>query len=266
MQQDVAETNLSELAKVVSRRKFGIGSDGLLVLEGLFGGARLRMFNPDGSEDFCGNGLRCAGWHIFQETGQTEFHLLHGQVEVPIEIVDHCLVQATLPPAKFDPRDVPLLVSDNSGYLVIQGVKGISVSTGSTHFITFLDSPLSEERFVSLGQAIECDPIFPERTSTMFTQVIEPHVLRIRIWERGAGETLGCGTGSVAAAVAYSKVTGIKGQIIVQNPGGEVLVELENWQSSVRSSTKPRRVFQGILKLDSEKLKVYSEKPSWLLV
>jgi diaminopimelate epimerase len=208
------------------------------------------MFNPDGTEDFCGNGLRCAGLHGHLESWVgTSFEILHGGRWVPCEIRAG-QVSVTLPPASFEPESVP--TSLPAGQSTVAGLTGFAVSTGSPHFVAFVPELPDDETFFRVSRAIETAPEFPESISVMWTKVVSPHRLALRIWERGVGETLGCGTGSVAAAAVWARQARSSGKIQVDNPGGPVAVEMRDGE--IVSTTSPTSVFVGEVTLSSQSL------------
>lgn len=244
---DVAGRDLEVLVRQMCQPRFGVGSDGLLVVSP---DLELRMFNPDGTEDFCGNGLRCAAWHICQQGwGQGSFVVHHHGVDVPARVHADGMVEVTLVPASFDPAVVPLDPQRHEGELWMEerwGGLASSVSTGSTHTVVFVDELPDDQTFFGLSPQIETDPLFPERTSVMWTKVVGPGRLRLRIFERGAGETQGCGTGSAAAAVVYARAQGYAGRVEVENPGGVVVVDLDRWDGPVKMSSVTSVVFEGV--------------------
>ena len=210
---------LPALAIQTCDRKFGVGADGLLVVSRDQSGAafRMRMFNPDGSEDMCGNGLRCvslwalrAGWL----EGRTEFtvavkggfrgvRLLNVEDGGRTAILD---VDMDVP--RFDPAELPFCALAGTrviGYPLAIGEDMFHltvVNTGSTHTIIFGIVPPDEATFQRVSPLIENHPLFPERTSVLWATPQGGSTVRVRIWERGAGETLGCGTGACAVGVA----------------------------------------------------------------
>ncbi|QYK56539.1 MAG: diaminopimelate epimerase [Fimbriimonadaceae bacterium] len=244
-ERDVVGLPLPELAREACCRRFGIGSDGLLVVGRHGRDMRLRMFNPDGSEDFCGNGLRCAAWHGHLEgwfEGRTT--IWHGGRPIPAEVKDG-LATIELPPADFSPEAVPVVSAFPFIDQAVHGVVGTAVSTGSAHFVAIVDELPQDPDFARLSSLIENDPVFPERVSVMYARPTGDRSLELRIWERAVGETLGCGTGMVAAAVVWARRSGFSGRFSVASRGGELLVDLDSWESPVRSSSAPVRVFDG---------------------
>ncbi|MBS1724401.1 MAG: diaminopimelate epimerase [Armatimonadetes bacterium] len=252
---EVRPNQLGALAKRVSDRHFGIGSDGLLAVAPHESGLELRMFNPDGTEDFCGNGLRCAAaFGRGQGWTPSEFSIQHGGRLVPASVGPDGDATVVLPPADYRPVAVPIATQTPAIDLELHGVVGSALSTGSTHFVVFCeDLPLDEE-FFRVSPRIEHDPIFPERTSVMYVKVGDDRHLRLRIWERGAGETLGCGTGSVAAAVEWARRSGSSGTFLIENPGGELEVVLPHWDAPITSRSRPKVTFTGAIPCDASVL------------
>ena len=213
------QVSLPALAVQTCDRKFGIGADGLLVVSRDAAGAalRMRMFNPDGSEDMCGNGLRCvslwahrAGWlgeqiefTVAVKDGTRNVRLLEVSEDGRAGIlgVDMGVPQfsaESLPfcaPAGTRVVGYPLTIGDETYDITI-------VNTGSTHTVIFGVVPPDEATFQRVSPQIENHPLFPERTSVLWATPQGGGTVAVRIWERGAGETWGCGTGACAVGVA----------------------------------------------------------------
>jgi diaminopimelate epimerase len=216
-------------------RRFGIGGDGLLVLgESDRADFRMRMFNPDGTEDHCGNGMRCAFLHFAGRVPDGEERCLTletldgvkrarvfgggGRMRAEVDMGAPKLAAADLPMAVNADRvvDYPFEVGGET-------VRGTVVSTGTTHTVIFADADEVEEKFERLSPALEVHPLFPERTSVMWATVEGPERIRLRIWERGAMETLGCGTGACAAMVAARLHEYVGDRAVLASRGGELL-------------------------------------------
>ena len=191
------------LARIASDRHRGIGGDGLiLLLPSDRADARMRIFNPDGSEaEMCGNGARCAA-KLLHDEGLVEgpemsLETLSGLRRARLVIdgrgrVVGAHVEMGVPAVGEKPDRI-----EAKGRLIA----GLRVSVGNPHFVVFIDNVTS----FPLGQIaprIEIDPLFPERTNVEFTQVCNDGSLLVRVWERGVGETQACGTGAVAAVAA----------------------------------------------------------------
>jgi diaminopimelate epimerase len=241
---DVPEDNLRGLAMAMCERQFGIGSDGLLVYDDRPDIIMLRMFNPDGSEDFCGNGLRCAAAFAHRRGRGPEFVINHRGVEVPVTIQADGRVKFLLPAASYDPVRVPVSTCTPWIEEEAQGYIGSALTTGSAHFVVLLDAELDEETFLQVSPKIENDPEFPERISVMWA-VPDGDGARIRIWERGVGETLGCGTGATATAVELARKTGRRGLIPVTSRGGTLEIEVKGIDQPLAVLGQANIVFQG---------------------
>ncbi len=238
-----ANISLSALAMQTCDRKFGIGADGLLVVarerdaETAF---RMWMFNPDGSEDMCGNGLRCvslwahdAGWL----EGQTEFAVATKEGARQVQALEvsgdgraaNFGVDMGVP--QFAPEKLPFCAPGEARIvqypLMVDGETFLitTVNTGSTHTVIFGEQPL-EETFQRVSPLIENHPLFPERTSILWATPRSATEIDIRIWERGAGETLGCGTGACAVGVAavLNGLTDPNAQTDIVSKGGTLRI------------------------------------------
>jgi diaminopimelate epimerase len=240
-----------KLAIALCDRKFGIGSDGLLTYSTDGDAIVMRMFNPDGTEDFCGNGLRCAALHA-KRAGVVEKHALlkHGGKEIDVSFSLGGWIDVGLPKPNYDPSAVPLTTGVDEVFetplrVGSRTVEACSVNVGSTHTVVLVDGPPEEDEFQELGPAIENHEWYPQRTSIIWCWHREGrfNAFEIRIWERGVGETLGCGTGSAAAAACIFRNTSLVA-IEVKNPGGECAVALGP-EGTLNTSAKARHVFSG---------------------
>lgn len=252
--QDVIDYDLATLAIESCERRFGIGADGMLVLDMLTPAyGELRMFNADGTEDFCGNGLRCAvNYAVHQMDSERNLTIEQLGQKVSCRYEDG-IVHISLPPASFAPSAVPTVLKDEV-WLVNQTVEDrefalSALSTGSTHVVIFEAELPGDDEFLQYSPILEHHDWFPERTSVMWTRADGPKEISIRIWERGVGETLGCGTGSTAAAVAYMRRAGIGGPIRVNNPGGNVTVDADQWDAPLTLSGSAEISYSGELQL-----------------
>ena len=236
--------NPESLAVKLSDRHFGIGGDGLvLILPSSVADAKMRMFNADGSEGkMCGNAIRCVGKLLHDELGFDKNELtvetLSGIKTLRLFLTDENAVETVtvnMGKAILSPEKIPVLLSGES---VINRRVKISesigeatitcVSTGNPHCVTFDYDPdtLNIEK---IGIEFEFSPLFPERVNTEFIKVLSPKELKMRVWERGSGETLACGTGACAAVVAATECGFCpRGEEIkVKLKGGELFIRYE---------------------------------------
>lgn len=234
----------SELARAMNDRRFGVGADGFVLIlpesrSGSPAGAEMRMYNPDGSYSaMCGNALRCVAKRLVDSgwLKGDEMVVRTAETFVPMRVMSRDesgavdRVEADLGPPKFLPEEVPcLLPAGPEGDLRAAqlefggGVREATVvSMGNPHCVMFVDEPASDELVMSVGPQIETLPTFPDRTNVEFVEVLSPTRLRQRTWERGAGETLACGSGACAVAVAAALTGRAERSVTIELLGGEL--------------------------------------------
>ena len=225
------------LARRIADRHFGVGGDGLiLICPSQQADARMQMFNADGSEgEMCGNGIRCVAKYLYDhgicrrptlriETGRGVLSL---DLETSGGLVQRVRVNMGRP--ILTPADIPCTFG---GERVVNaplriGDKELSVtcvSMGNPHCITFVDE-VSDDWVLRIGPQVEVDAHFPRRVNAEFVQVLSPNEIRMRVWERGSGETLACGTGASAACVAGVMTGRTARKILAHLPGGDLELE-----------------------------------------
>lgn len=253
---DVSGMDWQVLARRMCARRFGIGSDGLLVL--LASGKadyRMRMFNPDGSEDMCGNGLRCLVHYIW-ERRLTDKRCMSIETWDGIrecEVVDQpdgsTAIRANMNKPSLRPADIPASISMNEVIACPIEAGGESftvtaVQIGSPHAVIFMPLEYFWDTIPPVSPLIENHPVFPERVNVTWCHVESPESLRIRTWERGAGPTLGCGTGACAALVA-ANINGLASEHAkVTSPGGTLDIEWPD-RADVYMTGEARIVYHG---------------------
>jgi len=264
-EEDTHFASLPELSLNLCARATGAGADGLLVIgpgEGEYA-FTFRMFNPDGTEDMCGNGLRCAClWSYRREPSRwnigdpftvwtKEGARLCRLVSVEAD-TQGAIVEVDMGRPKFAPLDIPCLAPSGTEKVLghILDVNGQSypincVNTGSAHTILFRNAAPEEETFLRDSPLIENHPFFPERTTVLWAWPMGPNHLGIRIWERGAGETWGCGTGACAVAVlAIEKGVVQSGPVVVESRGGRLDIAWPE-RDAMRMTGPAEAVFEG---------------------
>jgi diaminopimelate epimerase len=227
-------TDPSALSRAVSDRHFGIGSDGLiLICPSEVADARMRMYNADGSEsEMCGNGIRCVAKYVYDHgivrKPTLRIETLRGVLSLDLElsaglvrrvrvdmgepILDSARIPTKL--AGSPPADHVLEV-DGQSYLVT------CVSMGNPHCVQFV-ADVDRAPVTTLGPRIETDARFPQRTNVEFVQVLSRGELRMRVWERGSGETWACGTGACAVAVASAVTNRTDRRVLAHLRGGDL--------------------------------------------
>jgi len=238
------------LSRKISDRHIGIGSDGL-VLIGRSDKAdfSMRIFNTDGSEAMmCGNASRCIGKYVYDKglTTKKEITLetLSGIKTIkmhtaPDETVD--MVTVDMGQFTYDPS-VKKVTSCGREF------EGYSISVGNPHFVIFTDE-LTQNDACKWGPDIEVDPQFPDRTNVEFARLVEPGVIRMRVWERGCGITMACGTGASATASAAVTAGIIKDKCSIVMDGGTLQVEIER-DKRILMTGPAEFVFEGTINIE----------------
>ena len=228
----------SALAIKLSYRHFSVGSDGvIIILPSKVADFRMRMFNADGSEGkMCGNGTRCVAKYVY-EKGLTDktcvtLETLAGIKTLDMDVEDGVVksVSVQMGKADFKASDVPVIFGGDemvSQKLSLECGEWVitCVSMGNPHCVTFVNDTKSLD-LEKIGPQFEHNPIFPERVNTEFIKVIDDATLEMRVWERGSGETLACGTGACASVAAAVKngICEMNKEITVRLLGGDLKI------------------------------------------
>lgn len=245
------------LSRAISDRHFGVGADGLiLICPSDKADARMRMYNADGSEsEMCGNGIRCVAKFVHDrglvrkspltiETGRgvltLELEIAGGVVrQVSVDMGEPILQAERIPTALGGdpPREVPLEVAG-------QTLRVTCVSMGNPHCVTFVDD-ITDALVLGVGPKVEKHPAFPRRVNAEFVRVNRPDDVTVRVWERGSGETLACGTGACAVAVAGHLTGRTQRRITAHLPGGDLLLHWSEVDNRVYMTGPAVEVFSG---------------------
>jgi len=210
-----APESLPLLSKKISDRHYGIGSDGLvLILPSEKADFRMRMFNSDGSEaEMCGNASRCIGKYVYEKglTDKTTVTLetLAGIKTLLLKVVDGEVTEVTVDMGapELRPERIPAVSSSSESMIsekeVINGIEYsiTAVGMGNPHAVVFVPA-LFDRLVLEEGRRLEVAPIFPKKANIEFVKIIDRDNIEMRVWERGAGETMACGTGACASVVA----------------------------------------------------------------
>lgn len=249
--------HLSSLAVKMSDRHFGVGSDGLVMIVPSktcdFG---MRMFNADGTEaEMCGNAARCVGKYLYDHgmTDKTELTLetLAGVKRIYLTVAHGRVtsVKVDMGEPRLLPGDLPVLLPGDR--VVAQPIEVCGhrfsmtcVSMGNPHAVIFLDD-LQAYDLHAIGRAIEHHELFPRRTNVEFVKVLAPDVLQMRVWERGAGETLACGTGACASLVAAVLNDRSRRTATLRLVGGDLQIEWDETSNHVFMTGDAVTVFEG---------------------
>ncbi len=238
--------HLSELARWLSHRHFGVGGDGLIcVCPSQTADFRMRMFNADGSEGaMCGNGIRCLGKFVHDKglTRKTELTIETPSGERRLWLV----VDGGKVTAVTVDMGVPVIGLPKEINVKGIGYTGVPVSMGNPHFVVRVDDP-DGLMLPEIGPLFENCPCFPNRTNTEFVRVQDRRTIQMRVWERGSGETMACGTGACAAVAALAWTGELGRQAAVQLPGGILEVEWEGKSGHVFMTGPAVTVYDGEL-------------------
>lgn len=247
--------NEKELAIKVSDRHFGIGSDGLiLICKSEIADFKMRILNSDGSEaEMCGNGIRCVGKFVYDNglTTKTDLKIetLAGIKELVLNVVDGKVdtVRVNMGNPILKPELIPVKAINNKVELNVLDRKFdfTCVSMGNPHAITIVEDTKNFD-VEKYGKIIEVDNHFPNRTNVEFINVIDKNNINMRVWERGAGETLACGTGSCASTVACVLNGLIDRKVNVHLLGGDLLIEWDEKDNNIYMTGEAKTVFEGI--------------------
>lgn len=256
--------NKSELARVLSDRHFGVGSDGLILIEqSQKADFKMQIFNPDGSEaEMCGNGIRCVGKFVYDRglTNKTTLKIetLAGIKELKLNIEDERVksVKVDMGEPILDYKLIP--AKDGKIYKSKDGIKFYKVninmnydlkeltcvSMGNPHGVEFSNN-IDKLNIKEVGTLIERDSHFPNKVNAEFVEIIDKNNIKMRVWERGVGETLACGTGACASVVA-SILNGYTARnVTVELLGGKLDIEWNKENNHVYMTGPATTVFEG---------------------
>jgi len=252
----IADSQVSGLALKLGDRRFGVGADGLLLIYNSdTADARMRIFNADGSEaEMCGNGIRCFAKFCY-ENGivkkeqfkvETNAGVKHVWLTVKDDIAVSIKVDMGAP--NWDRKALPMTgqgpcVNEDLQVDEDETYKVTCLSMGNPHCVIFVDN-VDEFPVEYIGSMIENHKAFPNRTNVGFAQVLNKNELKLRVWERGCGETLACGTGTCAAVAAANKLGKVKDKVTVYVLGGVLFVEVGK---TLLLTGPAEKVFEGKL-------------------
>ncbi len=249
--------NPNEISKFVSDRHFGIGSDGLvLILPSDVADFKMRMFNSDGSEaEMCGNAIRCVGKFVYDkkmtDKSTITIETLAGikVLEMTIENGKVVLVKVDMGEPILKAEEIPVLsekhpVIDEEITAKDYCYNFTCVSMGNPHAITYIEN-VDEFPLEKIGPLFEIHEKFPRKTNVEFVELIDKNTVKMRVWERGAGETLACGTGACAVLTA-SVLKGYVGRkATVKLLGGDLTIEWNEFDKHIYMTGPATTVFEG---------------------
>ena len=251
----------SDLAKILSNRKYGIGSDGLILIKSSDeADFYMDMYNSDGSKGkMCGNGIRCVGKYVYDK-GLTDKENIKietgsGIKDLKLHIEDGKVTSVTVDmgQAITNPKDIPV-ISDEDEIIDMPLEVGGSiynitcVGFGNPHAVVFVENT-QDVKVEEIGPLFEHHEIFPDRVNTEFVTVVSKDRIDMRVWERGSGETMACGTGACASAYASIRNGKTDNKVTVSLLGGELIIEYDESLNKIYMTGPAVTVFEGEIDL-----------------
>ena len=250
--------NPSELAKKISDRHDGVGSDGLIMINPSDkADFEMEMYNADGSRgEMCGNGIRCVAKYVY-DYGLTDKTSISVETLAGIKYLDLTVEDGKVVLVKVDmgkpmlrPEEVPVVsekeeVIDEPITVDGQEYRMTCVSMGNPHAVVFIDQDVKEFPLETVGVKFENHERFPKRVNTEFVNVLDRHTAQMRVWERGSGETLACGTGACAVAVACALNGLTEDEVTVKLLGGDLQIKWDREKNTVYMTGPAEVVFDG---------------------
>lgn len=259
MEERIDPERKPELVRRMSERHFGVGSDGVIFINASDqADFEMEMWNADGTRgEMCGNGIRCVAKYVYDKglTDKTELSIISGgQVKyLKLEVQDGKMLTAKVNMGKpvFAPAEIPVIMPEGAENaidtpLMVNGetYHMTCVSMGNPHAVIFLDD-VSDLEIEKLGPLFEHHERFPKRINTEFVKVLDRKHVQMRVWERGSGETLACGTGSCATAAACILNGLTDNAVTVKLLGGELLIEWDREADLIYMTGPASMVYEG---------------------
>lgn len=254
------EENLPDLSRKISDRHFGVGSDGLiLILPSDIADFRMRIFNADGSEaKMCGNGIRCVGKYVYDlgftakknisvetNSGVKYLELLpgsDGKIEkVVVDMGTPSFKRSEIPAVGKNDEEMNDENLESSG----QAYKVTGVSMGNPHGVIYING-VENLDLPKIGPGLEKHSVWPDRANIEFVEIINPEEIKVRVWERGSDETLACGTGACASAVASYRKGLTKPEVTVHLRGGDLKIKYDETTNRVRMEGPANFIAKGV--------------------
>ena len=243
--------------KKLCDRNFGIGADGIIfILNAKYGNdSKMIIYNSDGSEaEMCGNGIRCMIEYLNnQENSLINKFKYRIETKAGLKVAKYNSGKITVKMGKpiFENKLIPTTINKNINELITErfnyknfNAEGYAVGMGNPHLIFFVED-LSSVSHKELGPVFENNNLFPEKTNVHFCQIINSEKIIVKVWERGVGSTLACGTGACAIHVAARKLSRCKAKTTIILPGGELFIEWNNTEDEVLMTGIANKVFKG---------------------
>ncbi len=245
--------------RALANRQFGIGFDQLLLVEtSKIADFKYRIFNADGSEvSQCGNGARCFARFVYEQklSSKREISVETASGIITPKLEEHDLVTVDMGAPKFAPADIPFIADATAtSYKLDIGEESVTIaalSMGNPHAVQIVEN-VDSAPVERMGRQIELHPRFPQRVNAGFMQIMDSHHIKLRVFERGSGETLACGTGACAAVVAGIVWGRLVSPVSVKARGGELEIAWQGGNSAVMMTGPAVTVFTGSITLPED--------------
>jgi diaminopimelate epimerase len=243
--------NLStaQIVKISNRKN--IGCDQLIVIRNTDTAADCVMdiYNSDGSlSQACGNATRCVASILMEDSTSTSIKIKTAAGILECWREANGLISVNMGIPNFDWQKIPLSCETNSQKISLFDFEFACTNVGNPHAVTFIANPLSDEKFFDVGPKVETNSIFPKKTNVEFAQIISDNLIEVRVWERGAGETLACGSGACAVAILAIRKGLVKNnKVTIRFKGGDLHIEWNGDGSAVIMTGGYEKIFDGVI-------------------
>lgn len=263
---DVAKYNLKIVSKFVCDRHFGIGADGLILLgKSNVADCKMRIFNSDGTEaEMCGNGIRCLAKYVYDKNiikkEKLKIETLAGikEIEYRLENGKIMAIKVNMGIPQMDINKLPVRVPSNYKHkeqkckLSIKAQDkefiGLFLTVGNPHMV-IEEKDIKNFNVAKYGKIVENYKYFPQKTNVEFVEIVNENYIKMRVWERGVGETFACGTGAVASSYAMFSEGKIKNNCTVELNGGKLNISIDSATGEVYMEGPAVNIFEGDIDL-----------------
>lgn len=261
LENQISDASKPALVRALSDRHFGIGGDGVIFINACEeADFEMEMYNADGSRgEMCGNGIRCVAKYVYEKglTQNTVLDILSStqkkKVELTVEDGKVTVVRVNMGSPCLKPEEIPVMACEGRDNVVSEAIevqgrlyRMTCISMGNPHAVLFVEDTETAE-VEKIGACLERHPRFPGRTNVEFVQVLDKQTIQMRVWERGTGETLACGTGA-CASVAACVLNGLTDSLVtVKLLGGQLSVEWDKENNQIYMTGPAAAVFEGEL-------------------
>jgi diaminopimelate epimerase len=245
-----------KIREIADRKSKHMGCDQIIVIQkSAEADCEMEIYNADGSlSGACGNATRCVASILFEEKENAHVESANKaiiKIKTIVGVLETwikgSLISVNMGKPNFDWQKIPLAYAKDTQKISLQGFDFACVNVGNPHAVSFIKTPLTDEKFFKVGPKVEADTIFPQKTNVEFARIISDDLIEVRVWERGTGETLACGSGACAVAVLAIKNNLVKSKkITTRFKGGDLIIEWQDDYSIVMTGGYIKE-FEGMI-------------------